>query len=197
MANEYTDNATLKLALNSSDSTRDALLTAAIAAASRGIDRNCGRRFYLDGSASARVFNPELRVVAYETGQLLIVDDIGSATGLVVETGDVGGTYSAITDYETWPENALSRGLPITGLVRYSGTWGTTGTARVRVTARWGWPAVPEEVTQAAILQALRLFKRKDSPEGVLGSAEWGAVRVGRIDPDVHELIKRFMLPGF
>ncbi|MEU4150835.1 phage gp6-like head-tail connector protein [Streptomyces sp. NPDC026659] len=197
MANEYTTAATLKLALNTSDTTRDALLTAAIAAASRGIDKNCGRRFWLDSSATARTFNPEFRTVSYDTGQLLIVDDIGSTTGLVVATGDVGGAYTTITDYETWPENAVALGLPITGLLRHSGTWGTTGTARVQVTAKWGWPAVPDEITQATILQALRLYKRKDSPEGVLGSAEWGAVRVGRVDPDVYELCKRFMLPGF
>ncbi|WP_329274774.1 phage gp6-like head-tail connector protein [Streptomyces sp. NBC_01451] len=197
MANEYTTTATLKLALNSSDSTRDDLLTAAIAAASRGIDKNCGRRFYLDGAVSVRTYNPEIRTVCYETGELLIVDDIGSATGLVVETGNVGGTYTAVTDYETWPENALAQGAPITGLLRYSGTWGSSGTARIQVTAKWGWPATPEEITQATILQALRLYKRKDSPEGVLGSAEWGAVRVGRVDPDVYELCKRFMLPGF
>lgn len=197
MANEYTTTTTLKLALNTSDATRDDLLTAAIAAASRGIDRYCGRRFYLDSAVSERTYNPEFRTVSHETGELLIVDDIGTATGLVVETGDVGGSYSAITDYESWPENAIARGLPITGLLRYSGTWGTSGTARVQVTAKWGWPAVPEEITQATILQALRLFKRKDSPEGVLGSAEWGAVRVGRVDPDVMSLIQRFMLPGF
>ncbi|MFM9643138.1 phage gp6-like head-tail connector protein [Streptomyces turgidiscabies] len=197
MANEYTTAATLKLALNTSDTTRDSLLTAAIAAASRGIDKHCGRRFFLDAAVSVRTYNPEIRTVLYETGELLIVDDIGSATGLVVETGDVGGTYSAITDYETWPENAIARGLPITGLLRYSGTWGHRGTSRVQVTAKWGWPAVPDEITQATILQALRLYKRKDSPEGVLGSAEWGAVRVGRVDPDVMTLIERFTLPGF
>ncbi|MEV1049666.1 phage head-tail connector protein [Streptomyces sp. NPDC049887] len=197
MANEYATISSLKVALNMSDTTRDDLLTAALAAASRQIDQNCGRRFYLDAAVSERTYNPEFRTVEHTTGELLIVDDIGSTTGLVVETGSVGGTYTAITDYETWPENASAQGLPITGLVRYSGTWGTRGTARVQVTAKWGWPAVPDEIVQATILQALRLYKRKDSPEGVLGSADWGAVRVGRVDPDVYELCKRFMLPGF
>ncbi|MGY0060859.1 phage gp6-like head-tail connector protein [Streptomyces sp. LZ34] len=196
MATEYTDLATLKLALNSTDATRDDLLTTAIAAASRGIDRNTGRRFWLDAAVSLRTYNPQGRTVCGESGELLIVDDIGSAAGLVVATGSVGGAYMPVTDYETQPENALARGEPITGLLRSAGTWGR-GTARVQITALWGWPAVPDEIAQATAIQALRLYKRKDSPEGILGSAEWGAVRMGRVDPDVYELTKHFVLPGF
>lgn len=197
MANEYTDLASLKLALNTTDATRDDLLAAAMAAASRGIDKNCGRRFYLDAVASSRTYNPEFRTVSQGAGELLIVDDIGTETGLVVSTGTVGGTYEPITDYETVPENAAAQGLPITGLLRHSGIWGTSGRTRVQIAAKWGWPAVPEEITQATIIQALRLYKRKDSPEGILGSADWGVVRMGRVDPDVAELCKHFVLPGF
>jgi hypothetical protein len=64
---------------------------------------------------------------------------------------------------------------------------------RVRVTARWGWPSVPDGVAQAAALLAARLYRRKDSPEGVLGSSEWGAVRVARFDPDVEGLIAPYI----
>jgi hypothetical protein len=67
---------------------------------------------------------------------------------------------------------------------------------RVRVTAKWGWPAVPDTVVQATLIQASRLYRRKDSPEGVLGSAEWGTVRLGRVDPDVYALIQQLILPG-
>ncbi|MBW8087758.1 phage gp6-like head-tail connector protein [Streptomyces hygroscopicus subsp. hygroscopicus] len=196
MAQDYTDLATLKLALNATDSTRDDLLNMAIAAASRGIDRNTGRRFWLDATASVRTYNPQGRTVCGDSGELLIVDDIGSATGLAVAIGSVGTDYETVTDYETQPDNALARGEPITGLLRPAGTWGR-GVARVRITALWGWPAVPDEIAQATAIQALRLYKRKDSPEGILGSAEWGAVRMGRVDPDVYELTKHFVLPGF
>lgn len=204
MVPEYTDIATLKLALNSTDATRDDLLSAAIRAASRGIDRNCGRRFYLDPTPSARTYIPTDRVIREDTGgllafgasELLIVDDIGSTDGLIVETGVAGGDFTAVTDFEVLPENALAKGLPLTGLLRTAGYWGYR-TSRVRVTARWGWPQVPDEVVEATKIQALRLYRRKDSPEGILGSAEWGAVRVGRIDPDVYELTKHLVLPGF
>ncbi|GAA5048202.1 hypothetical protein HNP84_000224 [Thermocatellispora tengchongensis] len=195
MANEYADLATLKLALKITDAERDDLLTAALAAASRAIDKKTGRRFWLDPSATARTYHPQGRVLRDERGDLLLIDDVGSATGLVVETGR-GSTWSAVTGYETSPDNALTEERPITGLLLATGTWGT-GTTRVRVSARWGWPAVPDEIAQATLLQAARLYRRKDSPEGVAGSGEWGLVRVPHLDPDVRALIEPYMLPGF
>jgi hypothetical protein len=38
----------------------------------------------------------------------------------------------------------------------------------------------------------MRLFKRYDSPLGVAGFGDIGAIRVGRIDPDVDALIMPF-----
>ncbi|GGT43382.1 phage gp6-like head-tail connector protein [Streptomyces purpureus] len=196
MANEYANLATLKamLDLEVGDNSRDDLLNKALSAASRGIDRVTGRRFFLDGEPTARVFNPAGRVVCDASGTRLLLDDLGAAPTLV-ETGS-GSSWTATTDYETGPDNALVRGRPITFLLRPSGGWGS-GATRVRVTAAWGWPAVPDEIEQAALIQAARLFKRKDSPEGVTGSAEWGVVRVSRRDPDVWALIEHFILPGF
>lgn len=198
MANEYTTVAALKSQLNlaTADTTSDALLTQALAAASRSIDRSTGRRFWLDPSAVQRTYRLGGRVLCDTDGEHLIVDDIGSTTGLVVETG-TNGSWTALTDYETSPENAVVDGRPITSLLRSTNTWGTTSTARVRVTARFGWPAVPDEVVQATQIQALRLYRRKDSPEGVMGSAEWGVVRLSRVDPDVYALIQHLTLPGF
>ena len=198
MANEYADLATLKLALEiePSDTSRDDLLTKALAAASRGIDRDTGRRFWLDPAPVVRTFNPRGRIVCDEAGERLLIDDIGSTAGLVVETGPPGGPWSAVTDFETAPDNALLDSRPLTALLRTSGSWGY-GTTRVRITARFGWPAVPDEVVEATRIQAQRLYVRKDSPEGVTGSAEWGVVRLSRVDPDVYALIKHFVLPGF
>ncbi|MFJ8163816.1 head-tail connector protein [Streptomyces sp. NPDC096136] len=196
MANEYAALSVLKqmLGVEDSDTSRDVLLTSALAAASRSIDTATGRRFYLDPVASPRTYRPADRTVNDTGGARLLLDDAG-ADPVTVETGSAG-TWTALSDYETGPENALARGRPITSLIRASGRWGT-GPARVRVTARWGWPAVPDEIVQATLIQAARLFKRKDSPEGVTGSAEWGVVRLSRRDPDVWGLIEHFVLPGF
>jgi hypothetical protein len=195
MAEDYTDLATLKTQLGITDSARDTLLSKAITAASRAIDDKTGRRFWLDPEPSARIYNPHGRVVCDERGELFLVDDIGAVDDLVVEIG-TPGSWTVIVDYETYPDNALAKGKPITGLLLATGVWGTART-RVRVTERWGWPVIPDAVEQGSRLQAGRLYRRKDSPEGVAGSAEWGLVRVPRLDPDVLALIEPYELPGF
>lgn len=201
MANEYADLATLKamLRIEPGDTTQDMLLNKALTSASRSIDRSCGRRFWLDPEPVARIYNPTGRVVCETTGELLLIDDLGSTDGLIVESGTPGGSWMAITGYETFPDNALADGHAITGLRRPLGiwTWDQSSTTRIRVTGSFGWPAVPDDIEQAALIQASRLFKRKDSPEGVMGSAEWGVVRLSRRDPDVWNLIEPFVLPGF
>jgi hypothetical protein len=197
MANEYGTVAALKQRLNvePSDTSRDDLLQSALSAASRGIERACGRRFWLDPEPVARLFNPRRRLDREADGELFLTGDIGDEVGLLVETGR-GAAFAPVTDYETWPDNALLDGEPVTGLLRPVGIWGVP-TTRIRITARFGWPAVPDDVTEAALIQATRLFKRKDSPEGVTGSSEWGVVRLSRRDPDVWNLIEPYILPGF
>jgi hypothetical protein len=65
--------------------------------------------------------------------------------------------------------------------------------ALVQVTAVFGWPSVPEPVTQATIIQASRIFKRYDSPLGVAGFGELGAIRVSRfLDPDMAQLVEPY-----
>ncbi|MDF5755818.1 hypothetical protein [Spongiactinospora sp. TRM90649] len=195
MAHEYADLATLKLSLTITATADEPLLTRALAAASRAIDKRCGRRFWLDDDPSARIYHSRGRVVRDERGELLLIDDIGSLAGLAVEAG-AGGSWSAVAGAETLPENALAQGQAVTGLLLASGTWGT-GTGRVRVTARWGWPSVPEEIEQATLLQAGRLYNRKHSPAGIAGSENWGFLRVPQLDPDVRVMTDPYMKPGF
>lgn len=191
----YTTLYTVRLALGvNNDTSRDDLIAAAVSAASRYIDDACGRRFYADRTATARTYRLRGRLYATDDGEALMVDDIASATGLAVAIGS-GSSYTTITDYESLPDNAIVRGQPITELLRTASRWSGYGArTRVRVTAKWGWPAVPDAIAEAAKLQAVRLFRRKDSPEGVMASAEWGAVRVSRIDPDVEALIRPYVL---
>jgi len=199
MATEYATLDELKgqLGIEAADTTRDTLLTKALKSASRGIDRATGRRFWLDATATARTYRLEARVVCERDGDVLLVDDIGDITGMVVASATTGtGTYTALTGYETTPDNALADGYAITGLLKPHGIWGTSST-RIRVTAKFGWPAVPDDIAQACLIQASRLYKRKDSPEGIIGSAEWGVRNLSRRDPDVWALIEPYILPGF
>lgn len=202
MANEYADLADLKLALQISDDARNSLLNKALSAASRSIDDHCGRRFYADADVSARVYRPNNRTA----DDVFLVDDIASETGLVVERGNATDGWTSLTPSDYYPENAAARGEPITGLVfedyipfGYRARFGIPfhRRDRLRVTAKWGFPTVPDQVVQATLILAARLYRRKDTPEGVLGSAEWGTVRLSRTDPDVAELVSRYVLDGF
>ncbi|MET9965450.1 phage head-tail connector protein [Streptomyces sp. NPDC006356] len=197
MATEYAtlDDLKAQMGIETDDTTRDALLTKALKSASRGIDRATGRRFWLDDTLKTRTYRLEGRVFCERDGDVLLVDDVGDVTGMVVESGS-GGSFTALTDYETTPDNALADGYAITGLLRPNSTWGTSAT-RIRVTAKFGWPAVPDDIAQACLIQASRLYKRKDSPEGIIGSAEWGVRNLSRRDPDVWNLIEPYILPGF
>lgn len=193
MATDYVTLADLKAIRRITDGADDTSLQQAVDAANRAIDRRCSRAFGLDETPTQRVYRTQGRVVSDPDGERLLVDDIGSLDGLTVEVGS-GGAWTPVTDYEPLPDNALARGEPVTALLRPYGTWGCE---RVRVTARHGWPAVPDEIRQAALLLASRLYSRKDSPQGVAGAPEWGAVRVSRMDPDVEALLGPFTLPGF
>lgn len=175
------------------DDDRDDLIQQAIVAASRQIDRRCGRRFYAERVVSARTFPVAGRTTCVGRRLLLMVDDIASATGVSVTFASVpGGTYSPVTDIDLGPYNAITLGEPLTEIWLNS-LW-LPPTALVKVTARWGWPAVPDEIVSATQLLAARLYRRKDSPQGVLGSSEWGVTRVSRVDPDVEALISPYVI---
>jgi hypothetical protein len=188
----YVPLSTVKLALGKgSEDDRDDLIVSAIGAASRLIDGKCGRRFYRDAVPTTRTYRTAGRLSG--GGQLLLIDDLATDDGLVIESGPVWTTVPGAVS-GTWPANAYATGRPATALYATS-TWSTY--EQVRITGRWGWPAVPDQIGQAALLMAVRLFRRKDSPHGVAGGGEWGPINVSRVDPDVEALIRPFVIPGF
>jgi hypothetical protein len=189
--------ASLRVNASSADQDRDDLMLQALAAASRQIEEHCGRRFWLDDADTARTYSPRGRTVSTVDGDLLLIDDLG-AVPTTVEYG-IGGTYTALTtaDYLTDPDNATTLRRPITGLIRANSTWPTGSGYRVRVTGRHGWPAIPDQVAQACLIQASRLYKRRLSPEGVFGNEEFGMMRVSRVDPDVQALLAPYVIVGF
>ena len=193
ITNGYATLAELKSYLKIDDSMEDTLLENIVEAASRSIDRIANRRFYLDANASARTFRPQslLRV---------IVDDIGSSTGLVVKTDpDETGTYQTTltlnTDYILEPVNAAQKGRPWTYITIVSGesfSLPTTYRPQVEVTARWGWPSVPDDINQATLILSADLYKRKDSIGGVLGLSELGAIRMSPLGRDISAIVRAY-----
>lgn len=191
MANEYVTLNDLKTAMRVplADTTQDTELQLKLTAASRRVDKDCGRRhgFWQDSVVVQRIYKPRHT-------ELLAVDDISTATGLIVETGR-GTSWSAVdsNSYEGLPENALVDGRPYEQLRRVLGYWPMWDTTRVRVTAKFGWAAIPEEIQAATIIMGVRLARRKDSPEGVKGFADLGIVRLAKYDWDYDALIADFI----
>jgi hypothetical protein len=178
------------------DTADDTTLQLALDAAAAQVDQFCDRTFAADAAPTTRFYT------VTDTG-LLSVDPISTVTGLVVATDDnADGTYETTwtvgTDFRLEPINAAAWGEPWTRLVALGTRWFPRIQWRpgVSVTARFGWPGgtPPAPVKQAALLQAARLWKRKDAPFGVAGSVEFGSeVRLlAKLDPDVESLLRPY-----
>jgi hypothetical protein len=199
VVNGYATLAEAKSFLSISDSVDDTLLENMIEAASRSIDRIANRRFYLDSTASARQYRVSSPVILY-------TDDIGTTTGLIVQTDDDGdGTFETTltlnTDYIMDPLTAPSLGRPFTQITVVS----TTNTfpifpglfqnglrPGVQVTAKFGWPSVPDDINQACLILTADLYKRKDSPGGILGLGDLGAIRMSPLGRDVTQIVRAY-----
>lgn len=199
----YATRAQLKLALGATATDNDALLDMALGAASAAVRSACQRDFSLaTGISESRYF----QLGSYLPPSIEI-DDLVDGTGLAIAFDDGSGTYptSVTTAYDLRPLNAPVRGFPYTSLVfrtwPLSPAWRWTGPLAKVTSARWGWPAIPQAVTQATIIQASRLYKRKDSPFGIAGSpAEGNILRLlAKLDPDVQLLLGGDLMryPGF
>lgn len=184
--------------LGIADNVDDALLTSAISAATEQIEDYCGRAFWQSPDAlTSRLYNA-VDPLHCE------VDDISTATGLMVMIDTIGyGSYDLQLvlgqDFVLWPLNSftLRPVQPATELHVLLGTRWYFPAPRTRpsvqVTAQWGWPAVPDSVNKACIVQAAQLFKSKDAPFGVAGFTEFGVVRLrARLHPIAEGLLDRW-----
>lgn len=199
ITNGYATLTQIKAYMSISDNTDNDLLEDLIESASRSIDRIANRRFYLDANASARLYRAYSDIFVY-------VDDIGTTSSLVVKTDSNGdGTYAKTltlnTDYILDPLTASSLGRPFTQLTMVSNTetWpifpGLTQNGLrpgVQVTARWGWPSVPDDINMACLILTADLYKRKDAPGGILGLGDLGVVRMSPIGRDVTAMVRAY-----
>lgn len=189
ITNGYCTLAELKASLDITDSIDDSILERAITSASRAIDRYCGRNFYK--VTATRLFVPR-------DNYIVDIDDLVSLTTLKTTDDDTQTfdiTWSA-SDYQLEPLNGVVDGMP-TPYTRIRAIGNYTfplldGEASVQIAGVFGFNAVPDEVNYATMIQASKLYKRKDSPLGVI-SGEYGAMRVGvRLDPQVSELVDAY-----
>lgn len=193
IVNGYASLAEVKAALRISDGVDDTLLEMAIEAASRLIDGHAGRHFFQIGE-----------VVKFYVAQdefLVEIDDLVDEDTVIVQSSSGADGIFDITwdddDYQLEPINSFADGLawPYTK-IRAIGEflWPISGgEALVKVTGLYGWPEVPIAIKQACVIQSSRIFKRLDSPLGVAGFGDMGAMRVSRdLDPDVAQLVMPF-----
>lgn len=192
ITNGYCSLADVKAALRITDSVDDSLLEMAVESASRLVDGYAYRYFYNAGTAT--------RDFVAEDSYLVIIDDLISLTQLQA-TDEIGSEYVTwnADDYQLRPVNGKQDGLtvPFTSILSTDDLlFNLKGEqALVRVTGVWGWPAVPIAIKQATIIQASRIYKRLDSPLGVAGFGDLGAIRVGRaLDPDVEQLVMPYRI---
>ena len=185
------------LRIGTADTIDDDLIDNCVGAASRLIDGYCNRRFWQTGTAEARVYQAE-------DSFYCSIDDI-AGTALTLKTStQADGTFDLTwsrSDYQLEPLNGNLDGLTWSyDKIRAVGDYlfptvnaNYGDQALVQVTAVFGWPSVPEPVTQATIIQASRIFKRYDSPLGVAGFGDLGAIRVSRfLDPDMAQLVEPY-----
>jgi len=180
-----------------SDTADDDLLDDAINAASRQIDSFCGRIFYADSVASAR---------KYFTNDLyrLNVDDISTTTDLVVKyDDDDDGTYETTvssSQYQLLPINGVVGGILnspyyIVELISDGNNeWPmdySSNRPRAEITAKWGFPSVPEPIRQATLMLASELFAMRNAPLGVAGVGDFGVVNIQQ-NREITRLIAPF-----
>jgi hypothetical protein len=189
ITNGYATLNEVKAALRITDTVDDALLEMAVESASRLIDGHASRQFYSSGTA--------VRYFVAQDDFVVEVDDLANGTVTIQTAQDADGVFDTTwltDDYQLEPLNGILDGIawPFTQ-IRAVGDylWPISGgEALIKVTGVWGWPSVPIAIKQACIIQASRIFKRLDSPLGVAGFGDLGAIRVTRdLDPDVAQLV--------
>jgi hypothetical protein len=190
ITNGYATLAQIKAATRITDAIDDSLLEMAVESASRMIDAECDRNFYSSGTATRDYVPNDSYVVD--------TDDLTEIVSVKLDDDGDGsfGITLATSDFQTEPLNQRVSGnaYPIYRL-RMIGDyllpiWAKQAT--VRIEGVFGFTPLPVQITQACVIQSSRIYKRLDSPLGVLGMNELGVVRVGKVDPDVAQLIRPF-----
>lgn len=192
LTNAYCTLQDVKNALAIEDPQDDLAIEAAIMSASRMIDDYTDRFFYKDGTQAS----PVVRYFTAKDWWTCNVDDFTAITQIATDDNfdQLYTTVWAADDFMIEPVNNPRRGWPLTRILAIGAyIFPSNLPQSVKVTAAWGWSAVPEEIKMACKLQASRFFIRRQSPFGIAGSPELGTIRLSsRLDPDVEALIRPF-----
>lgn len=181
----YATRAQLKslMGIPDSNTTRDTELDRKLASSAQDINRWCHRQFGRAETATPRTF------YADRTG--VQVHDFWTTDGLEVIPLDADGVLGTAWDVDTldilpldgirdqvpgWPYDRIEpfgaelATHPLVQALNYRGS-------RIRVVAKWGWVATPENITTSNLMLAAADDKAKDAPFGVAGFGDY-AVRI-------------------
>lgn len=205
---DYATTAELEAFMRVPDSADAAVEARAITAASRAVDFATNRQF---GNVAAEARYYEARYSRTVNRWELEIDDLMDQTGLTVFADlDGSGAYAtAVTGWQLYELNAAQEGKPWETLRLPVGSFDAVGEivpwwdrSRIgrtgvlcKVTAPWGWSAVPVTIKEAVLLQASRLTQRRDSPYGIAGSPQTGSELrlLAKLDPDVQVAVRPYL----
>ncbi len=197
------------LGLGTSDDTT--LIENAVNAASRQIDAETGWRFWQDATVKDRLFYPDNARFLYVCDDDADGAGISTTSGLIVklDTADDRSFVSTLTintDFTLRPANAGARVpvWPYTDVILtgqsfwFNRSWYNRPT--VQITAKWGWPAVPDDIAEACIIQSAQVYKSKDAVFGAiaLGGEAGVAMRLkATMHPQAAGLVAAYSKPRF
>lgn len=172
------------------DTADKAVAGACLRAASTAVEQYTGRRFAKDNADATRYFTADSPTVLW-------ADDIVSITTLTTDVGgnrDYTDTWTT-SDYDLEPYNAAADNEPYTHLrVTPTGDYSFPVHLRkgVKIVGRFGWPEVPQPVTEVVLLEAARMLQQTQSPSGVVANMELGRFLV---IPQLHPTSRMLLAP--
>ena len=189
----YATLAEFKSAIGITDSTDDTPLQSVLDATDALIDLYCDRKQGFGTATETRYYNAE-------AWDYVLIDDLVSVTTLSTDDladGTYSTTWTAGTDYNLAPGNAALDGWPYTQIdasVTYPKNFPKDVYRGVKVVGVFGWPAVPQAVKQAALIQAGAVWSSRTSPFGVIGSADLGGIlrQTRALHPEAQVLLESF-----
>lgn len=186
----YATAAQYRAVINATDSGKDPEIENDLAAVSRYIDGKLMRFFGKDNGPIARIYEIQ------ENQKSFWLDDISGVPIAVRMDLDCDGVFETTlesTDFELLPLNADKGPEPRPFMSIRMTPWGKYGSfkagARVEVTAKFGWPAVPKAIERAAI--HLTAIVRLETPRATRRIPDLGESI--EASPDAMSIIRQLM----
>lgn len=183
---DYTTKARVEddLTLVPSDERTTRRLDTSLDAAHGAVDGHCHRVFTRTASAEARTFALD------DASPILWTGDMATAPTMVEVRTSAGGAWTELPATAWAVREPAKPGHPYQAIARLGANWPAELFATVRVTAVWGWAAVPASVEQATRLLAVRYVARPKM--AIMRSTPTDELLL--YDPDVRHLLRPFVL---